>query len=305
DVLYMTLASIMLGSIVLISQVFFRSFLYGSSSRRYRSSSSNGGSGIFFIVAIVFSILAPIIARIFYFSLSRKREYLADACAVRLTRYPKGLADALEKISKNDISLARANSITAPMYIDSPLKKKHKKVNLSSGVNYLDYQKSFNALRGIDTVLIPQSGLANKEQIRPKAVNLAEESKSSRLAHRETGDIMRAINHYAFLICACGLKIKVPQGFDKPKLACPRCNKEHIVPVSNLSKAATILASVNLKEKESPKAISRDNKIAVYKRKSKDWETFSCECGQSFQLSPAFSASEIFCHNCGKKIEIV
>jgi heat shock protein HtpX len=104
DVLFVTFAGVMLGSIALLSEVFFRSMFYSSrgSSRRYRSGGGSGqGGAILAVIAIVFAILAPILTRLLYFALSRRREYLADATAVRLTRYPEGLASALEKISSN------------------------------------------------------------------------------------------------------------------------------------------------------------------------------------------------------------
>jgi heat shock protein HtpX len=126
DVLFMTIAGIMLGSIVLISQVFLRS-LWFTGGGRYRSKSSSGGGQaqlIFMIVAIAFAILGPIMAQLLYFAISRKREYLADASAVRFTRYPEGLAAALEKISNSTQDLRTANKVTAPMYIANPLKKK-------------------------------------------------------------------------------------------------------------------------------------------------------------------------------------
>ncbi len=90
DVLFMTFAGIMLGSIVLISEIFLRS-LWFSGGRRYSSKSSKSsgqGQMIIMIVAIVFAILAPILARLFYFAISRKREYLADASAVQVHTIP-------------------------------------------------------------------------------------------------------------------------------------------------------------------------------------------------------------------------
>src|SRR4030042_672844 len=76
------------------------------------------------LIALLAAILAPIMAQLLYFALSRKREYLADAGAVRLTRYPEGLASALEKIAHDSSpQLASANKVTAPMYIANPLKK--------------------------------------------------------------------------------------------------------------------------------------------------------------------------------------
>ena len=126
DILFMTFAGIMLGSIVLISEVYFRGLMFRGVSSRRRSSSRSGGQAqaIIAIAAIVLAILAPIIAQLLYLAVSRRREYLADASAARLTRYPEGLASALEKISKSTADLPKANKVTAPMYIVNPLKKK-------------------------------------------------------------------------------------------------------------------------------------------------------------------------------------
>ena len=77
------------------------------------------------VIAILAAILAPLMARLLYFALSRRREYLADAGAARLTRYPEGLASALEKIATDPApQLAAANDATAPMYIVNPFKKR-------------------------------------------------------------------------------------------------------------------------------------------------------------------------------------
>jgi heat shock protein HtpX len=74
------------------------------------------------VVAILFAILAPLFARLLQLSISRQREYLADASAVRLTRNPKGLADALQKISGDREVLEAANRATAHLYIVNPVK---------------------------------------------------------------------------------------------------------------------------------------------------------------------------------------
>jgi heat shock protein HtpX len=126
DVLYMTFAGIMLGSMQLISEMFLRGWTRSSYSARSRSRSSSSGGGqaqlAFILIAILFAILAPVLAQLFYFSLSRKREYLADASAVRLTRYPEGLASALEKISfKNTIP--NVSKVASAMFIENPLRE--------------------------------------------------------------------------------------------------------------------------------------------------------------------------------------
>jgi len=136
DILFVTLAGVMLGSIVLISQIFLRGMFYSSmgSRRRYSSSRGQGGGqaqAFMLIAAIILAILAPILTQLLYFALSRKREYLADAGGVRLTRYPEGLAGALEKISGTNINMEAANKVTAPMYIANPFRGK-KMMNLYS-----------------------------------------------------------------------------------------------------------------------------------------------------------------------------
>ncbi|MBA7645944.1 Protease HtpX [subsurface metagenome] len=179
DILFVTLAGIMLGSIVLLSQVFLRSMFYSSmmGSRRRYSSGKGGGQAqlIMLVIAIIAAILAPIMAYLLYFALSRRREYLADAGAARLTRYPEGLASALEKIA-NDKSpqLAAVNKVTAPMYIVNPFKKKkqmklsdltstHPPIservkilrNMTHGASFKDYSDSFSSVTKTKTVIPP------------------------------------------------------------------------------------------------------------------------------------------------------
>lgn len=96
DILLSTVAAIMVGTIVLISDLVMRSLWYGGGRRRRSSRDSGGGQGILLLVALAAMILAPIIAQLLKLAVSRRREYLADAHAIKLTRYPDGLAGALE-----------------------------------------------------------------------------------------------------------------------------------------------------------------------------------------------------------------
>ncbi len=124
DILISTVATIMVGIVVLLADLFIRFSIFGS-----RSSSNNQGSNaklIITIVAIVFAILAPFFAYLLQFAISRKQEYKADADAALLTRYPEGLASALEKISQHSQPVKKANKATAHMYIASPLRPKKK-----------------------------------------------------------------------------------------------------------------------------------------------------------------------------------
>ncbi|MCL4219175.1 MAG: M48 family metallopeptidase, partial [Candidatus Hydrogenedentes bacterium] len=105
DILFMTLMGATLGAIVIISETFLRSLfsggMHGSRYRSRRSSSdgNDGGQIIMVVIALAIAILAPILAQLIYFAASRRREYLADASGAIFTRYPEGLASALEVIS--------------------------------------------------------------------------------------------------------------------------------------------------------------------------------------------------------------
>ncbi|OGO32874.1 MAG: peptidase M28, partial [Chloroflexi bacterium RBG_16_56_11] len=125
DVLLMSLSGVMLGTIVILAWYASRFLILGGMSGGRRSSRGGGGQGqvIILAVGIVFMILAPIAAQLIYFALSRKREYLADASSALYTRYPEGLASALEKLGASTDQLKSANQATAPMYIVNPLHK--------------------------------------------------------------------------------------------------------------------------------------------------------------------------------------
>ncbi|MBI5207035.1 MAG: M48 family metallopeptidase [Candidatus Firestonebacteria bacterium] len=246
DVQFVTLAGVLLGSITLISELFLRNLFFASSSRRYDSKSREGnGNSILLIIGIIFAILAPIMARLLYFALSRKREYLADATAVRLTRYPEGLAGALEKISQSTENLSCANKVTAPMYIVNPLKEKGMKLSdltsthppiterinilrrMSIGVNYVNYQEAFSDVKGISSKIIPASGLKETNIISIREPFFEKQKEGSRGNDiRKTGNLIMSINKYTFLTCICGLKIKTPPDFRKQTISCPRCGRE-------------------------------------------------------------------------------
>ena len=121
DILFATMVGIMVGSIVLVSDFFLRS-VFWSGGRRRKKSGSGGGGAILMIVAVVLAILAPLFAKVLQLAVSRQREYLADASAAKLTRYPEGLASALEKIAGDREVLEVANRATQHLYIVNPIK---------------------------------------------------------------------------------------------------------------------------------------------------------------------------------------
>ncbi len=124
DILLATLISVLVGTVILISHFFWRWMWFFGGGRR-RGGGSGGGAMmlVMLAIAIIFLILAPIAAQVIQLAVSRKREYLADATSARLTRYPEGLAKALQKISTAPTPVARASKATAHMFIDDPFKK--------------------------------------------------------------------------------------------------------------------------------------------------------------------------------------
>ena len=116
DIRLMTLVGVLVGSIILLSDMFWRwSFFGGSSNREQRSGS------IIAIIGILLIILSPIIAQLIKLAISRKREYLADASGALLTRYPQGLANALRKISTSR-PMERTSAATAHLFIENPFR---------------------------------------------------------------------------------------------------------------------------------------------------------------------------------------
>ncbi len=120
DILLSSLVVVLVGVIVLASDWFLRSLWWGGGRRR--NSDESGGSGIFMVIGIVLAILAPLVATLIQLAISRKREFLADANGALLTRYPEGLAQALEKIAADHEPLEVANKATAHLYFANPLK---------------------------------------------------------------------------------------------------------------------------------------------------------------------------------------
>ncbi|HZL04625.1 MAG TPA: M48 family metallopeptidase [Coriobacteriia bacterium] len=121
DTLVQTLAAVLAGTVALVSDWMLRSFFWGGGRRR-DSGGGGGGQGIFILVGLALAIISPLFALLIQMAISRKREYLADANGALLTRYPKGLADALRVIAADTNRLAVANKATESLYIYNPLK---------------------------------------------------------------------------------------------------------------------------------------------------------------------------------------
>jgi len=143
DILLQTVVVILVGLVVLLSDWFLKWSFFGR-----RSSKDSGQFGLIMVViGLVLAILSPFIAMMIQLAISRKREYLADASGALLTRYPEGLASALEKISGDQTKLKVANKATAHMYITNPFRgKKVRKMFMT----HPSTEERVKVLRGMD-----------------------------------------------------------------------------------------------------------------------------------------------------------
>lgn len=120
DTRLMSIVTILVGLVTLLSDILLRTRIRGRSNR------DEGNLGvILFLVGIITAILSPLIAQLIQLAISRRREFLADAGGAQLTKYPEGLARALEKIGSDKEPLEAANKATAHLYFANPLKNHH------------------------------------------------------------------------------------------------------------------------------------------------------------------------------------
>jgi len=299
DCRFIVLAGVVVGAIVLISDLFLR----GLRHSRFGGRSSRDGAqaqAIFFVVAIVLAILAPIFARLLYFACSRKREYLADASSARFTRYPEGLASALEKISTAASGASDVNRVVAPMYIVNPLQGRstfsllstHPATNdririlrsMAGGASYADYEKAFRAAEP-GGALLGASALANPAEV---AVRPPSTENEPLLAdrRREAMDAIHRLNRYRFAQCACGTRMKIPPVYQESEITCPSCGKP--VAISG----------------ESPSPPPSDQPVQARLDPNPTWRTVQCPCGTEIPISPSFGGKRIRCGKCGRRIEI-
>lgn len=146
DTLLQTLVVVLTGVIIIMTDFFFRIAFWGGR----RNNKDNKAQTIMFLVALALAILAPLLATLIKMAISRKREFLADASGALLTRYPEGLARALEKISQDPNSMRIANNSTAHLFISSPFRGAQNKSWLTKlFMTHPPIQERLNALRGM------------------------------------------------------------------------------------------------------------------------------------------------------------
>ncbi len=153
DIRYMTMVSVLGGLIVLLADFLQSQLRWGFWGGRSRSNNNNNDNNnplglIVLVVSIVLAILAPLVGMMLQLAVSRKREFLADASAAEMTRYPEGLISALQKISNDPDDLESANRATQHMYIVNPLKLAEERADLFS--THPSTEARINALRGME-----------------------------------------------------------------------------------------------------------------------------------------------------------
>ena len=250
DSLYLMYAGVIFGVVVCISDTIIRGF-FRSRNRK------GGGAGI--LIALILALISPILVKLLYLTISRKREYLADACACQYTRYPTGLASALNKISnfsysgdKNEViknEKMNSNKIVSCMYIHNflqkekpnfldelfsthPSTKKRIEVLKQMGASDIEeYNKVYRAVVS-DKALINNKNLIkmNIESI-PIVAPLVEQTETKEetriIRQRKAKDGLKKAMNYKVIHCDCDTKLKIPPELKISEITCPNCNKVH------------------------------------------------------------------------------
>ncbi len=318
DSRFMTQAGVMLAAIVILADAYLRA-TRGLGAGTRRSSGRGGGAQIVLVLlAVVFALLAPLLAQLLYFACSRKREYLADACSAQYTRYPEGLASALEKIAHAAALMPDVNRATAPMYIVNPLKgsaaeslfsthpptetRIHVLRSMAGGAAYDNYERAYEKVQGrslMDGVTVAEGRAAAL-----RAANAEAEPSPAQRA-RETVDIMHRLAGFLFLVCPCGMKIKVPPSFQENEIHCPSCGRALALPKA-VQAAAGVFAALGSSPQASgepqPMTLNaaREEPPLTYAYTPGQWQSFRCSCGRTVQLSPSLAATQIPCPGCGR-----
>jgi heat shock protein HtpX len=252
DTLFMTLAGVTVGAVIILADLYLRGMRFSSSRSRRSSSEGGQGAAILMLLALLLAILAPFLAQLLYFACSRRREYLADASGAQFTRYPEGLASALEKISSYQGERLEISRAVAPMFTVNPLAAASAKSSIFSthpptadrirvlrgmagGSSFAAYEQAYQQLHGGKAVIGARS-LKDSVETGARAPGAAEPDDPAK-QWRSAMDVLHKANQYATLACACGLNMKLPPGFDQSTVKCPRCGKVHQVPIAQMAAA--------------------------------------------------------------------
>ncbi|MCF7912496.1 MAG: M48 family metalloprotease [Candidatus Cloacimonetes bacterium] len=348
DALLLEVCRNSLGIVEVLREFMLRSIYWSPVGRlNYRISSGKGRSSgahlIFLLFGIIFTLIAPILVNVIYLTISREREYLADAVSAKLTRYPVGLASALTKIAYSTHSIDDIDKVTSAAFISQPrgdmtITGKGSRTHppiwnririlrlMSGGAGYIDYQKAYNAVMLQNPGFMPGSmrgdiagiplRMAEAMPDEPGGVDSLKEM--SILADEgRIDDIFRLTEGYRFIDCQCGMKIKVPVDYDKFEIKCPRCGKIHKLGENMASlltamldesavtgeTAAAEIIREVLTEKNEPDYSSEEEQ--TYVKVENSWQEILCKCGSKVQISPNFLGRFISCRKCKRRINII
>ncbi|MBI5687762.1 MAG: M48 family metallopeptidase [Verrucomicrobia bacterium] len=299
DVQFMMLAAVMLGSIAVLSEIIWRTMRLGGRARS-RSDSRGGGQAqaILLLIGLLLVILGPMMARLLYFACSRKREFLADASAAQFTRYPEGLASALEKIAQAAEPPAFTNNANTPMFIVNPLAataesssvfsthpptgKRVRILRSMAGAALADYEAAYRKAHG--------GGLIGAQSLQSSPAQAKRDASDEGpvLGRREARATVRRNAGYVPVRCTCGMEIGVPPGYERKDVRCVRCGSVWPVPAAQTAVPPVLAAAQPLR----------------YTRRINGWESFRCGCGHAVLISPTFSGNSIRCTGCGRQIEV-
>lgn len=296
-------ACVMFGTILIISDAGLRIFLRSSGGRR--SSSKGSGGAIIILLVIVFAILSyvitPILIRILYSFLSKKREYLADACAAQLTRYPAGLASALYKISTSDETIENSNGYTNAMFIVNPKETEKRSKNKQKNRSYYTEISDFSA-QGVSNAL--SSGCETHPPTEERI----------KILLNMTGASLKDYNEALKSVSKRSSTVLSKESLKQSKELQIREPMEDFAKTSALPLMG--IASYKTPEKTNKQTVAENisenkNFYKKQKREADDiiWKANGyifkqCECGTKLKFPLSYKGQEIACPHCGKVIKV-
>jgi len=191
-------------------------------------------------VAMIVLIGLPFSVLLIYYAISRRREYLADATATLYTRYPEGLASALEKIASSKDQLQSAKPALASIYIANPFGNPHDTKNNNAGthppiterihilrsmthISLIDYDRAYREFLGTDRNVLPAYALANADTATIRPARVDDIDYIQRI--RETSNALWNLNNYKLISCPCGTRMRLPPRYKLPEIKCPHCGR--------------------------------------------------------------------------------
>ncbi len=311
DVRFMTIATVMLGSVTLVSDSLRRLLWFGG-GRRHRLKGGPYVQVALLGAALLVAVLAPLFTRLLYLACSRRREFLADASAARFTRYPEGLASALEKIAeKVGVTDDPALRALAPMYVVNPMRtprgglfrthppteQRVRILRSMGGAGWVDYEKAYRRVVGTRRRCLNPKTVASERSVSLRAAAAGSEAANEAVERiHEVGALLDRWVNVVLIPCPCGLRIKVPPEFRRPVIQCPRCSRSHKLPVAGPVSDSNAASNALM--------VSEPSELQ-YQKKTPGWDSFRCRCGRVLHLSPRFRVPRIKCASCGEKIRIL